>query len=242
WATLQVDVKTGIALIDDFTLARPYQPDFLTMAATNFALGFAEGVGAGLAGRPALARIARDKVMAQPLNFYRGYTTGVFIGLLGGLKSLLSLIADVAKLANAVSPPKLVEKLIKESYLLLTSEARRDFYRMQARQAKQMAAKLLAIIREIQARPMAYIAKSQYAGALIGREVAGAIATRIETASAEELGKDVGTLVGRVMFEIIVAVVLAACTGGTGEAARGATLVAEAGEEGAEMARLVKTL
>src|SRR5262249_44740065 len=137
---------------------------------------------------------------------------------------------------------KLVETIIKEGYLILTSEARRDFYRMQARQAQQMAAKLLAIIREIQARPMAYIAKSQYAGALIGREVAGAIATRIETASAEELGKDVGTLVGRVMFEIIVAVVLAACTGGTGEAARGATLVAEAGEEGAEMARLVKTL
>jgi hypothetical protein len=44
------------------------------------------------------------------------------------------------------------------------------------------------------------------------------------------------------LFKIVVAVVVAAVTGGAGEAARGAALVGEASEEGANMARLVKTL
>jgi hypothetical protein len=242
WVSLQVQVteKNNTLVLPDEVIARPFQPDFVQAAAAEFSTGFVQGATSRLQG--ALAKTASDKILADPVGFYRGYTSGVLSGLLSGLVELLKTLTMLSEVAQAVSMPNVIIAIVKECVLLITDEKQRELRKMQVERAKQTAKAVTAVIMEIQYRPSVYLAKSRNAGILIGREVADSISTRIQSASPEELGKDVGKVVGRVMFEVIVAVILAVATGGAGDAARAGTLVAEAGEEAGSVARLVKVV
>jgi hypothetical protein len=242
WVSLQVDVgeTSKTILLPDNLAASPYPDDFIKASAAMFAAGFAEGLAGRLQG--SLAKTASDKVLADPVGFYRGYVTGGLSGLLSGLLELIKTLAMLGNVAQAVSMPNIMFAIAKECVLLIADKSQRELRAMQAEKAKRTAKAVAAVLAEIQARPGVYLAKSRNAGILIGRECATAISAEIQTASADELGKDVGKLVGRVMFEVIVAVVLAVVTGGAGDAARAGTLVAEAGEEAGNVTRLVKVL
>jgi hypothetical protein len=242
WVSLRVDVveTSKTVLLPDALSARPYPDDFIQAAALQFSAGFAEGVAGRLQG--SLAKTASDKVLADPVGFYRGYVTGALAGLLSGLLELLKTLAMLAGVAKAVSMPNVMFVIAKECVLLIADKSQRELRAMQIEKAKRTAKAVAAVLMEIQAHPSVYLAKSRNAGVMIGSQCATAISAEIQTASAEELGKDVGKLVGRVMFEVVVAVVLAVVTGGTGDAARAGTLVAEAGEEAGNVTRLVKVL
>lgn len=242
WASLEVkviDSKAAILLPQDIA-SRPFPPDFLQQASANFSVGFAEGISAKIDGD--FGKTLTDKILANKLDFYGGYVTGLISGLLGGLTSLLKLLCDVAQVAHAMSIPQVMTTLAKEAYLTLTSQAHRTLRAMQIEKAQQTANLVASVIREISSKPMLYVSKSRSSGVLLGGELAAYINKDAKEKSASQLGVFVGEIVGRVLFEILIFIILAAISGGTGEAARGGLAIGEVAEGSKTYAGLLKKL
>ena len=215
----------GITLVSESMGSKPFRPDFLQQASANFSVGFAEGLAGNIDG--AIGKTLADKILADKLNFYIGYVSGVLKGLLGGLTSLLKLAADLAKFAEATSMPQIMVALAAEGYLTLTSQAHRATRALQIAKARQVAGLVVDLINEISSRPALYISKSRASGGVLGGELAVYVNTSAKDKSAPELGKFFGEIVGRVLFEILIFIVMAAISGGGGEAARGGLALGE---------------
>lgn len=239
--SLDVNVIAAAAgLLPADIASRPFPADFLQQASGHFAVGFAEGLVTKTDAD--LGKTLSDKILADKLNFYTGYVSGVVTGLVGGLTSLLKLLYDVAQFAEATSMPNVVRALAKEAYLTLTDKAHRTMRALQIEKARKTASLVAGLIQEISAKPMLYVSKSRSAGVVLGAELAAHINTGAREKSASQLGTFFGEIVGRVLFEILIFVVLAAISGGGGEVARGGLALGEAAEGSKTYAGLLKRL
>ncbi len=237
---VRVNAAPKATLIPEELGSKPFPVDFLQQASVNFSVGFAEGLVAKIDG--SLGKELSEKILASKLDFYIGYVTGVLKGLLGGLVSLLTLLYDVAKMAQSVSMPGVMASLASEAYLVMTSSTHREMRKLQIETARKLAALFAGILKEIKNSPMLYVSKSRSSGVLLGSELAIYINDSARKNSASQLGVFSGEIVGRVLFEIIFFIVMAMATGGAGEAARGGLALGEGAEGAKTYAGLLKKL
>src|SRR5262249_40426910 len=98
---------------------------------------------------------------------------------------------------------------------------------------EQVAKELQEIIDTIQRDPSAYIkVKSEKQGWELGKELAADVHKKVKEGTATSIGTDVGEIVGRELFEILLFWILEVTTGGAGEGVRGGMAMGERAAQG----------
>jgi hypothetical protein len=170
------------------------------------------------------------KIVCDPDGFQLGYALGCLGGLLTGLKNLLKTVIDIFKLAvalSSLSPAAISTRLGQEAFMLLSSAAHRELRKRQIAQAQAIADAVEDTIADIALHPDDYRMFSSDVGIALG-QVAGTWFTNyLLQKSAREIGETMGSVVGLVLFEIIIQILLAVFTEGAGNAARAGMGVGE---------------
>ena len=168
------------------------------------------------------------KVAQDPGGFELGFAKGCVGGLGTGFVSLLKALGEILVVGIALSLPVVLFQQAYESVMLLTSPT---YSKMKMRE-NAWARKALSVtqdtIRDIAVHPNDYLMFGNNVGVALGQFAGTWVAQDFLQRQAAKIGEDIGFVLGRVLFEIVIQLFLAASTEGAGNTARAGAEVGEA--------------
>ncbi len=182
------------------------------------------------------------KIQADPIGFKLGYSKGVLMGLIAGLKNLFETLFDISELAISLSAPVLIFRAGAEAFFLITDPTRVELRGRQIHYAKRIVTAAKATIDDINHNPDDYIELSKEVGEALGKSAGTWFSQDFLQRSATAIGEAVGEILGQVLFEIILQITIELTTAGVGNVARGGVAAGQGARGGTRVASIVESL
>ena len=231
-------IVTSVALINPVTaplgialgLGSPGQ-DFVT----GFIPGFLGGARLELP-RDVFTRLDAE-VNEHPFLYTGGVFAGVPVGALHGLRDLILGLVELVKLAYYLSPVGLTHLAVEEAARSVLVEGHTEERARQLEQAQEIGEAIVQLIGEMIVDRAFMLTHGEELGEIAGRASARWFSTDFMAMSTFDKGYLIGTLEGRILFEI-----LALFLGPEEWIARGAVLIGEGVRISARLSRALLEL